>query len=376
MTTTSYWIANADDIEWPARIAGDATTDVAIVGGGIAGWSVAYWLRQRGLDAIVIDRDAVPHGASARNAGFLLSGSASSYSDSVRRDGHAAARDEEQLSRDNRDGLVERILAHHDCHFDASGSWRLAESEQEEQELRDSLALLRADGFSEYEWVDASDARGELKSPRFFGGLLQPRDGMLHPLRLVAAIARESRARFIGGEPVLAVDEIGEGTRIRTASSSVTAARAVVTLNAYTQQLLPEFAVRIRPVRAQALVTEPMPERHWSRPIYSHYGFFYFRQLRDGSLLLGGARHLHEHDEVGFDDTTTPALQRSLDEYLSSLAIPQCAIRHRWSGTMGFTESHHPIASEVRRGVHVLGGFNGHGIGMAFECARRLVAQF
>jgi len=373
MSTVSYWLANPRGASFPepveARRAG-----AVIAGGGIAGWSLAYWLREKGIDALVVDPDPVPAGASARNAGFLLAGTSSSYDESIGMWGRELARDIETLSWSNRDLLLERILNRNDCEYEATGSWRLAESEEEEEELRRSLALLREDGFASYEWVEASVARTELHSERFFGGLGQPRDGMLHSLKLVAAIARESRQKRFLPSRVTSFASRGDQVIVSTDHGEIHADLLFLSTNAYLGQLLGTKA-GVRPVRAQVLVTAPASERIWTRPVYSHYGFFYFRQLPDRRLLIGGARHLFEANEVGHDDLTTAELQAELELYLDSCGIPKLAIDYRWSGVMGFTDDSLPRSGPLEGDprVQLLAGFNGHGVGMAFESARRLV---
>jgi gamma-glutamylputrescine oxidase len=374
VTTVSYWLANPRGAEFPPA-ADVRRAGAVIAGGGIAGWSLAYWLREKGIDALVVDPDEMPAGASARNAGFLLAGTSSSYSAAVERWGRALARETESLSWANRDGLLSRIIASHEVEYEPAGSWRLAESEDEEAELRRSLELLHEDGFDSYAWVEREEARRVLGGARFFGGLAQSRDGALHPLRLVAAIARESGQRRMHAR-VTAFDSTGDDVVVTTDRGEVRTGRLFLATNAYLAQLLGQKA-RVQPVRAQVLVTEPLDRIVWPRPVYSHYGFFYFRQLPDLRLLLGGARHLHEAEEVGFADITTETLQSSLVDYLESLGMSGLKVDYRWSGVMGFTEDGlprmHALGGDER--IQLLAGFNGHGVGMAFESARRVIER-
>lgn len=48
--------------------------DVAIVGGGVVGVAIAYFLAQRGLEPLVIEGTEVAHGASGKSAGLLSPG--------------------------------------------------------------------------------------------------------------------------------------------------------------------------------------------------------------------------------------------------------------------------------------------------------------
>ena len=65
-----YWDTT---IARPARRpgpAGEATHEVAIIGGGYTGLSAAYHLAREGVDAAVVEANGIGWGASGRNGGF------------------------------------------------------------------------------------------------------------------------------------------------------------------------------------------------------------------------------------------------------------------------------------------------------------------
>ena len=49
----------------------NATADVAIVGGGICGTKLAYYLSRHGLTVILLESDRIGQGASGRNGGAV-----------------------------------------------------------------------------------------------------------------------------------------------------------------------------------------------------------------------------------------------------------------------------------------------------------------
>ena len=62
------------EIRMPATLEGDApvpaSAEVAIIGGGVIGLSIAYHLAKRGLeDVVVVERGYLAEGASGRNGG-------------------------------------------------------------------------------------------------------------------------------------------------------------------------------------------------------------------------------------------------------------------------------------------------------------------
>lgn len=64
----SYWLDNAEPLHLP-RLEGESITDVAIVGGGIAGISAAYRLTQAGLRVAVLEKNEIASGTTGGTTG-------------------------------------------------------------------------------------------------------------------------------------------------------------------------------------------------------------------------------------------------------------------------------------------------------------------
>ena len=70
--TRSPWLAQLAEDGSPRPLDGDVTTDVAIVGAGIAGVATAFFiLRHTAHTLLLVERDRVAHGATGRNAGQM-----------------------------------------------------------------------------------------------------------------------------------------------------------------------------------------------------------------------------------------------------------------------------------------------------------------
>src|SRR5690554_600677 len=297
--TTSHWQADAG--EAPATESLPVRCDVAVIGGGIAGVATAYWLRQLdpSLGVVIVERTHLAHGASGRNAGFLLQGTDADFARTVEARGAEAARRLWRFTLENRDLLV-GALGDADVGLACSGSVTVAGDEAEDARLRRAADLLRDDGIA-VTYLPREEANRRLGSTGFFGALHVESGASIHPVRVVRALAERSGARVVEGETVRAVTSSGSGVRVTTDGGTLDAGRAVLALNAYLPQLVPDLARFVRPVRAQMLATEPLPHR-LGQPVYSHEGYYYLRQLPTGEVLLGGARHRHVDAEVGYDD--------------------------------------------------------------------------
>jgi len=329
-----------------------------VIGGGITGLSLLYWLRGR-ADAVLVERDRVGAGASGRNAGFLLAGVASCYAAAVRTFGRERARSIWGFTVETHE-LLASALEGREVGYRRTGSEIVPASPEEAEDLAASAQLLREDGF------DAS-WDGER--------LVNPRDGELNPVQALSALASLAPERSIReGVAVERVEAASGGVRVHAAGGECLCGAVVLATNAYTSLLLPEL--EIAPVRAQMLGTAPQPRRLVSRPTYSDRGFRYWRQLADGRLLVGGFRHQALEEEVGYEAVPTARIQALLDGQLRRLG-GQAPVTHRWAGIMGFTKDELPLVGPVpdRPNVHVCGGYSGHGMGFAFQCARQLADE-
>ena len=351
--------------------------DVCVVGGGIAGVSVAYWLRRLapGRRVMLVEAGRLASKASGRNAGFLLPGADPVSAEAL---GPERAARVWQFSLENEREVVETFGAA--CDFQPTGHLAAAGDEAEAEALASLAAdLVRRGAAPEgsLRVLDGAETDRASGGEGFAGGLHIGTGGTLDPVRLVQAIAAASSADVLEHEPVQALEPSAGGIRVVTAGQVVEAPQVVLALNAFLPSLVPELSAHVQPVRAQMLATTPAPHT-LVQPIYSHTGHFYTRQLPDGTVLCGGARHLYEQEEVGLGDRTTGGLQRALEGYLAYHfpALGPLNVQQRWSGPMGFSPDGLPSVGRVPgiEGALWVGGFTGHGMSLGVRMGR-LVAD-
>lgn len=364
--TQSYWHSRAD--------VRSAEYDVIIVGAGITGASTAYWLRrqQPSLRTCILEREEVAAGASGRNAGFLLKGIATNHADAVRTLGQEQASWFYGFTAKSISDLIEAVPAAV-VGLETKGSLLAAGDETEDEDLRKSTELLRTTGTAVQYWK-ADELNERLSSARFHGGLYDPTAGEVDPVRLVRYLIGSSITPVYELHEVDAIESDPSGHRVETPRGAFTARTLILATNAYLPKLLPETSKYIRPIRAQMLHAVPARPVVLPCPVYSHQGYYYVRSMRDGSLLVGGARHLHVDEEVGYDDVTTPELQFHLEEYVQS-HFPTAGsldVRDRWSGVMAFSPDGLPLIGRTSAGILWAGGYTGHGMAFGFGIGRLL----
>src|SRR5262245_61173944 len=81
------------------RLNGNVTTDVAIIGAGISGIKLAYYLSKHGLSSVILEAKRVGEGASGRNQGSICSGSGILYHEAIKLFGPTCGADARKFAR-------------------------------------------------------------------------------------------------------------------------------------------------------------------------------------------------------------------------------------------------------------------------------------
>jgi gamma-glutamylputrescine oxidase len=352
--TTPYWL----DEDGPELSRGNTggPVDVGIVGAGVTGCACALALAEAGLRVRIADARHVAEGASGRNGGFALRGTAGPYDQVVA-----------SLGRDQALGLWQWTEAELEAMGDVAGdafrrlgSLRLASDREEREDLRDEVEALWADGL-DAEWIDAP---GGLLSGRFTAAIRHPTDAVLQPARMVRRIA--ARAADAGAEIV-------EGRRILD-PAELEAERVVIATDGYPSGLLGELEGLIVPTRGQVIATEPLSERLFEAPHYGRHGFDYWHQAEDGRIVAGGFRDVSLDGEFTAEEAVTEDVQQALSGFVNGLVGRELRVDYRWAGIFGLVLDFLPVVGEVpgSPGTWVAGGYSGHGNVLGFACGRLL----
>ncbi|MBA3534856.1 MAG: FAD-binding oxidoreductase [Ardenticatenales bacterium] len=376
----SYWQADAGLLgqEAPPVRPIDIETELCIIGAGIIGTGSAQWAAQAGLRGVIVEARQPAMGATGRNAGFIMSGIADNYYRAVETFGREVARELWALTVENRNVMLD-FAERLGVPLNRRGSLLLAESEEEAEELAKSATLLAEDGFpGEFTPHDPLN-RG------FMAGLRRPADGVTQPAALTRALLQDSGFDFIPASPVTHFEEVGHQVVIHSERATIRARWLLLATNAWAARVHPYFEGKVVPMRGQLYVTEPAP-MIFDTAGYSHYGFWYFRQVEEpgqtgyGRWLMGGGRHLHfDTENNNPSEEPTAPVQADLEAW-TALHFPEFSavpISYRWAGTMGFTPDGLPLVGWLpgHDRVAFCVGFNGHGMGLGVMVAQRALAM-
>jgi glycine/D-amino acid oxidase-like deaminating enzyme len=345
-----------DDHDWThlPTLDGGVRADVCVVGLGGSGLTAVGELLRRGASVVGIDAGHVAAGAAGRNGGFLLAGAYDFYHDAVKRHGRERTHRVYRLTMDE----VRRIADEAPAAVRITGSLRVADTPEEEEDCRRQLDAMRADGLPA-EWYEGPEGQG----------LLMPTDAAFNPLlrcRILARRAVDAGARLFEHAPAVDVRP-GE---VRTPGGTIRCDRVVVAVDGRLERIFPELEGRVRTARLQMLATAPTDEVRVPRPVYARWGYEYWQQLPDGRIALGGFRDVGGEGEWTEDGTPGEVIQARMERFLRERIGVRAPVTHRWAASVGFTPTGMPLLEEVRDGAWVAGGYSGTGNVIGALCGR------
>lgn len=337
-------------------------SEVVVVGGGVLGVAVTYWLTRFGLNVVLLEAAQLGWGASGRNAGFMLSGS-SPLEDP---------------------GMVRAVLQEEaiDAELLEPGHLALASSGEIEEKILQEIAQ-RSPSAPPLHWLDRAqceDLVGLRICGRFRGGRWHPSGRTIHPIRFLYGLARAAirRGAVVACDTrALELSCLGGGNdrlEVVTSKGSVFARHVVIACQAKTGLLIPGLQQAFTPVRGQVLCTSKL------RPMFRiglavDWGTLYWRQVADGAIVLGGYHNLDPSAEATAEEGLNPRIQSALQAFLPDAfpGFPPFAVQQRWSGVMDETLDGKPIVGPLDgKNMWVIAGCGGHGLPPALGLARAL----
>ncbi|MGR3714686.1 MAG: NAD(P)/FAD-dependent oxidoreductase [Shimia sp.] len=283
--------------------------DVVIVGGGIIGVMTAFFLAQKGLRPVVLEKGRVAAEQSSRNWGW------------IRQQGRDMA-ELPIMMEANRLWSQLAGEAGEDLGLATAGICYLAESQKDLAEYEGWLADAKPSGIDSHMLTAAQTATLMTGATQGFeGALFTPSDMKAEPWIAVPALARAAvreGAVIVENCAVRGLDiEAGRIAGVITEQGRVKAPEVVVAGGAWSALFLRRHGINVPQLSVQALVMATEPAPMLELPAAGMSGLSWRRRSDDGfTLAPGGWHRLH----IG------PDAFRALPKY-----IPQ--LREDWAGT-------------------------------------------
>ncbi len=349
-----------------------SNVDFCIIGSGIVGLNCALALRQRFPKSkiLVLEKGILPQGASTKNAGFACFGSLSEILSDLQ--SHS---EEEvlQMIRKRVDGLklLRKTIGDKALDYKQFGGYELfpkadtvlfddckAKMETVNQMLKPifnaPVFQLKPNSFnfkrihSEYIY---NVFEGQVDTGKMMKALLQK--------------ARLSNITVLNNLKVNRFSDANGKVDIEVADMEFSCGKLFIATNGFATQLLNE---KVKPARAQVLITKPIDRLHIKGTFHIEKGYYYFRNI-DKRILLGGGRHLDFEGEATMEFNQTQLIQDTLEKLLETVILPHRSfeIEQRWSGIMGVGSRKTPIIKQLSNNVYC--GVRLGGMGVAIGSA-------
>jgi sarcosine oxidase len=376
----SLWAATADEPAIAAPpLSGEATADVAVIGGGYTGLSAALSLAEAGARVVLLEGREIGWGGSGRNGGQVIPGLKLDPSEMRAHWGEERGAALTQAVGGAADAVFARIARHGIHCAPARNGWIQA------AHAAPALARVLRRGA---EWRDAGAPVELLDGPavvartgtrEYLGGWRDGRAGTVQPLAYARGLARAAQAAgaiLHQESPARGMRRDAEGWRIETPGGVLRAGSVIIGTNAYSDALVPGLARTLLTVQSILIATDPLPEPVAASILpggecvsETRRLAFYFRRSPDGRLVLGGRGAAGEDEREGLFRALLGTLARL---YPAAARLP---IAYRWSGQVAMTLDGLPRVHEPQPGLFIGLGYNGRGVAMGTLMGAWLAAR-
>lgn len=390
-----------------------AQADCVIVGGGVIGVLTAWFLREKGVSVLVLDKGRIAGEQSSRNWGWVRTTWRDAAEVPIARDSIDLW---EQLNGELGEGIG----------FRRGGILGLAESEALLAEWEAWMPVAH-DNDLDTRMLTAKEAKAIVPgaSGDFKGGMVTPRDARCEPFTAVRTVARGLQARGGQVREACAVRTLetngGKISAVVTEAGTVRTSSVVCAAGAWSNRFLGHLGIDLPQLTVRATVarTAPAPEV-WSGA--AGIGDFYLRRREDGGYTVtsertehligansfryygafGPARKVNGRVPVrlGGDPTQAPwprdhwdgdsvspfertrvlnpapservlqEIRRLMAKHLPALA--ELPFAESWGGMIDATPDILPVMDTVpeNEGLFIATGFSGHGFGIGAGAGR------
>src|SRR5579863_872299 len=358
----------------------DLDVDVCVIGGGLAGLTVAREVARSGWSVALLEAGRLAQSASGRNTGFVLPGFGADADRLIARVGFDRTKDLWSRSQAGLDYVRDTIRTERATGIDPQNGWLYVSKKDDSDEFLDYIGLLGELGCEVEGWP-TERVRAVLRSERYFYAINYPQAFTIHPLNYalaLAAAAERDGARIFEHTPALSIDPTGVRKRIVTPGARLRADHVVLCGNVQLGRLMPRLAATLLPVTTYLITTAPLGERLANAVGYrgavsdTDLADNHYRIVGGDRLMLSGRSTAWLRDPRHYVAALTADIKKTYPQ------LGDVTADYAWNGTLGITVHRMPQIGELGPGVWLASGFGGHGLNttaMAGNIVARAIAE-
>jgi gamma-glutamylputrescine oxidase len=348
-----------------APLAHDLDVDVCVIGGGLAGITVARELARRGWSVAVLEAKRIAWNASGRNGGFVLPGFAEDLDAIIDRVGLAHAKELWALSVNGVE-YVRAALSELKMPGIDSGQGFLKVSLRDNlEQLQRRAGRLQGEFGTTAELWSTDRVRAMLCTDQYFQALRWPQAFYLHPLTYalgLASTAEQAGARIFEETPAVALDVSGVRKRVDTPTGRVRAHHVVLAGGAHLGSLFAANSGTVMPIVSYLAATASLGERLGEAIRYTggvadtRLGGDHYRAVHGDRLLWGGGISTR----TPVPQTLAHRIARRIRSIYPQLGAVN--VTYTVSAVMGYAVHKMPQIGEIAPGLWLANAFGGQGL--------------
>jgi sarcosine oxidase subunit beta len=343
-------------------------SEIAIIGGGVIGASVAYHLTERGVrDVLILEReDAAGKGSTGKATGGVR------------------AQFETDINIKMSLYSLEFFASFNeitgvDCGYEPRGYLFFATDERQFEYLKKNVEKQKSLGVKEVETVDASAIAKiveGLNCEDICGGAFGARDGFINPLGVLEGFTKkaiENGARIETGTEVFSIEtESGKVKAVETSRGRIECEKIILCSGAWARQLAQTAGIDlpVTPQKRQIVWARAAKNFQENLPMVIDLGSgFHFRPAKDSKNEILFAYPDRRDDEkpdfsTDFEESFIEKVYRRA-KYRAPFLYETEVVREKCrAGLYENTPDHHAVlggCDEVE-GLYFANGFSGHGV--------------
>ncbi|MBT5415191.1 MAG: FAD-binding oxidoreductase [Rhodospirillaceae bacterium] len=362
----SLWAGTANEPPDTVPLEGERRADVVIVGAGFTGLSCAIHLAEAGVDVVVLEAKGIGHGGSGRNMGQVNPGVWADPKVVEGLLGEATGRRFNEAFGGTYE-LVEGLVKRFDirCDLMRTGNIYVGRSSKGVRAVEARHAQLSAYGF-DVELLDEERTAAIVGNRRYRAAMLDKRAGNIHPLNYALGLAEGAislGATIHTSSRVRRLAQTADGWRAETDRGAVTAERAVIATDAYSDDLWPGLKRSMVPIGTYATATVPLSDNLRKTILPQRTSTFeaapistYLHMVASNRIMISILGYPPLFKNSPFDRWPRLQLRRHFPQ------VGDIPFEFKWGGTIGLSDDHLPRLHEPAPGLTICCGFSGRGI--------------
>ena len=352
-----------DQVYWYLQRAGapplrqSISTDVVVIGGGMAGLSAAQAFAARGKEVVLLEQYYCGAGASGKSSGFITPNSELGLTSFIEHYGKHNARIIWDFISSGVSLIKSNIHDHAlECDYQLQDTISLANTKKALKELHQEYENLKKMGYETF-YFTQDEVRNYVASDQYHGGMGYIGSFGIHAYQYcqqMKSVLSTQGVAIYEETPVLSIDE----NSIITAHATVQAKMIIVCADRFIPQLnllkKEIYQMQTFLMLSQILTDQEMssifPQKKYmawdSDLIYS-----YFRPTGQNRLLLGGGTYSQTYTSQ--EKHHYKGIYKKLTNYVMNTFGIQVQFEQQWPGLIGISKDIAPIAGPDKKNQNI-----------------------